>query len=108
MPHELRHFLGLIKFYDRFLRGCASILQPLHSLLTDEAKKNDLLRWIDDSTKAFEGIKDALANAFLLCHPQPNAPTCIVTDALDVAIGTVLQQQTNGDHCLLFKVANSR
>ena len=32
-------------------------------------------------------------------HPQPNAPTCIVTDASDVAIEAVLQQQIQSQWC---------
>ena len=96
---ELKKFLGLINLYHCFIPGCTNILQPLHSLLSDDAKKNGLLAWTDDSTKAFEGIKDALANASLLYHPQPNAPTCIVTNASDVAIGAVLQQWEQAQWC---------
>lgn len=33
-----------------------------------------------------------LANATLLTHPKPDAPTCIITDASDTAVGAVLQQ----------------
>ena len=68
-PRELRQFLGLIHFYHRFIPGYASILQPLHNLLTEDAKKNDPLRWTDDSIKAFAEIKDALANATLMSPP---------------------------------------
>ena len=38
-------------------------------------------------------MKDALSNATLLVHPQSDAPTCIITDASDTAIGAVLQQR---------------
>ena len=37
-------------------------------------------------------LKEALANAMLLSHPVLKAPTSIMTDASDVAIGAVLQQ----------------
>ena len=70
---ELKQFLGLINFYHCFITGCANFLQPLDSLLSDDAKKNGPLAWMDDSTKAFEGSKHALANVSLLYHPQPNA-----------------------------------
>ena len=36
-----------------------------------------------------------LAQATLLVHPKPDAPTNIVTDASDVAVGAVLQQLIN-------------
>lgn len=40
----------------------------------------------------FSNIKNALANASLLCHPTSDAPTSIMTYASDVAVGVVLQQ----------------
>ena len=89
---KLRRFLGLINFHHRFIPGCAQILQPLNDLLSSAIKKDAPLRWTDGSLAAFQAIKEALANASLLFHPQPHAPTRIVTDASDVAIGAVLQQ----------------
>ena len=41
---------------------------------------------------AFANVKEALANATLLVHPEHDAPTCIMTDASDSAVGAVLQQ----------------
>ena len=40
-----------------------------------------------------------LAQATLLVHPKPEAPTNIVTDASDVAVGAVLQQLIDGEWC---------
>ena len=51
------------------------------------------------TTKAFTDIKHALAQAILLFHPKPDAPTCIMTDASNVAIGAVLQQLIDGQWC---------
>ena len=90
--HRLREFLGLINFYRRFLPNCASILQPLHDLLsstTDDARQ---LQWSNDAVTAFTSIKDALTNITLLFHLKPDAPTCIMTDASSVAVEAVLQQ----------------
>ena len=89
---ELRKFLGLINFYHRFISGCAQILQPLNDLLSSATKKDAPLQWTDNSLAAFKASKEALANASLLFHPQPQALTCIVTDASDVSFGAVLQQ----------------
>lgn len=38
-----------------------------------------------------------LAQATLLTHPKPGAPTNIMTDASDTAVGAVLQQHINGE-----------
>ena len=92
---KLRQFLGLINFYHRFIPGCARILQPLHLLLTGSTKSDRALVWTPDAKAAFIAIKEALADATLLVHPQADAPTCLITDASDVAVGAVLQQKIN-------------
>lgn len=56
-----------------------------------------MVQWNENALTAFVTIKDALAKATLLSHPKPDAPTNIVTDASDVAVGAVLQQYIN--HC---------
>ena len=92
-----REFLGLVNFYHCFLPQGAQILQPLNALLSapkDRAKK---VMWNDQALAAFNSIKEVLANATLLSHPKPDAPTCIMTDASDVAVGAALQQQINGE-----------
>ena len=40
-------------------------------------------------------ITEMLAQATLLGHPKSDAPTSILTDASDTAVGTVLQQYLN-------------
>ena len=90
---KLRQFLGLVNFYHRFIPGCARILQPLHSLLTGSSKSDRCLAWTTDAETAFTRVKEALAEATLLVHPQSDAPTCLITDASDTAVGAVLQQR---------------
>ena len=58
--------------------------------------KSQTIVWHDTALTAFNAPKDALANATLLCYPMPNAPTCLMTDALDIAVGAVLQQYVSG------------
>ena len=68
---KLREFLGLV---NRFVPSCAQTLQPLHDLLKTAPKGAAPLTWTEASTAVFQSIKDALANATLLVHPQPQAP----------------------------------
>ena len=89
---KLREFLGLINFYHRFLPNCAATLDPLNQLLKIPPESKKELIWSDESTAAFNDIKQALANASLLTHPKLNAPTSIMSDASDKAVGAVLQQ----------------
>ncbi len=89
---KLREFLGLVNFYHRFLPNCANTLQPLKTLLTDSKSSSEVVVWSNSAETAFTTIKEVLAKATLLAHPEPNAPTCIMTDASIVAVGVVLQQ----------------
>ena len=89
LPHKnqkkLHEFWELLIFLSR----CAHILNPLHHLLKTTHGDFNLS---SAATNAFEQAKELLATATLLNHPAPDAPTCIMTDASDVAVGAVLQQ----------------
>ena len=88
---QLREFLGMVNFYHRFMPHCAKVLHPLHTLLTHSHTKSEL-QWSDECNCAFKKAKLALAQASLLSHPTPEAPTAIMSDASDMAVGAVLQQ----------------
>ena len=90
---QLRWFMGLVNFYHRFIPHCAALMQPLHSLLK---AKGQAIAWTDIATTAFKATKDALANASLLNYPASQAPTSLMADASDKAVGAVLQQHING------------
>ena len=98
---KLQKILGLVNFYHRFILRCATIMPPLNSMLKSTAPNNRKLQWTDTATTAFQEIKDALANATLLVHPQPDAPINVMTDTSDIAIGAVLQQYLDGQWCPL-------
>ena len=90
---KLREFLGLINFHHRFIPNCAAILEPLNRMLSLTGSDARHLPWDDRAITAFTAIKEALARATLLAHPKPHAPTRIMTDASDRAVGAILQQQ---------------
>ena len=94
---KLREFLGLINFYHRFIPNCASIVEPLNSLLAKPQGGDRKPSWDETTSAAFTAIKDALATTTLLSHPKLSAPTCIMSDASDRAVGAVLQQQIDGE-----------
>ncbi len=81
-----------MNFYRRFIPHGASLLQPLHVLLSKSSPKE--LVWSESATAAFSAIKDALAQATLLVHPKVGAPTSIMTSC--TAVGAVLQQFIDG------------
>ncbi|XP_064458870.1 uncharacterized protein LOC135369139 [Ornithodoros turicata] len=89
---QLRQFLGLLNFHRRFIPGCARIVQPLTDLLRAPKSATSLLSWTPEVGASFVEAKIALANATLLVHPLPSAPTRLMTDASTTAAGAVLQQ----------------
>ncbi|KFD64266.1 hypothetical protein M514_23550 [Trichuris suis] len=88
---KLKQFLALINFYHRFIPHCASICKPLHELLMKCQRASPIV-WTPTETEAFEQVKHALANATMLLHPKPEAPTNVMVDASEFATGAVLQQ----------------
>ncbi len=88
--------MGLMNFYHRFLPHGAELMHPLHELLPNRKSTSATLNWSEDTIAAFNATKDALANATLLSYPRPDAPTSVMTDASDLAVGAVLQQYSNG------------
>ena len=90
---KLREFLGLVNFYHRFIPHCATLLDPLNNLLSNPGSNTRQLLWNEQASTAFTAVKEALAEATLLSHPKPHAPTCTMADASECAVGAVLQQE---------------
>ena len=88
---ELQVFMGMVNFYRRFIPKAAQTMLPL-----SEALKSKTLTWDKSMIEAFQATKAALARATILAHPQPNTPISITTDASDMAVGAVLQQEVDG------------
>ena len=65
------------------------------------------LRNNESNHRGLNAAKEALAQATLLFHPTPDAPTVIMTDASDVLVGAVLQQFVNnhGNQFPIFPVS---
>ena len=87
---ELKRFLGMINFYNRFIPRAARIMKPLHEAAASAKKQ---LEWTEAATLAFEDAKKALAATTMLRHPRPGAQIAVSTDASGEAVGAVLQQR---------------
>jgi hypothetical protein len=85
---ELRSFLGLGRYYRKFVRHFGVISQPLTKLF----KKGVFFVWTQDHQLAFEGLKQALISAPVLALPNFDRPFIIETYACDVGIEAVLMQ----------------
>ena len=87
---ELQRFHGMVNYYRRFIRSAAHHMCHLFEALAGKPKK---LVWSDKLQYSFDSIKQALANATLLHHPDSSLPLAVTTDASDVAIGGVIEQR---------------
>lgn len=83
---ELRSFLGMIHYYDRFISNLSEILQPLNKLL----QKNTKFDWSEECEKAFKSAKQVFISSKCLVHFDPKLPVTLATDASPYGIGAVL------------------
>ena len=95
---ELRSFLGLATYYRRFVHAFSSKAAPL----TDLLRKQQPFRWEGHHTKAFEELKNAIAECIQCQKPDPKLPYYLFTDASDKGIGAVLTQEINGEKRFIY------
>ena len=92
---SLEQFIGMVNFYHVFVPKAAEVMKPLYKALSTKPRPKEL-DWTPEMDLAFEKAKRLLADATLLHHPVPGARTALTTDASDIAIGAVLEQQIDG------------
>lgn len=95
---ELRRFIGAVNFYRRHLKNAANVQAPLNGMLK-ESKKNDKrpVPWTPVAETAFETLKQQLAEATVIAHPDSTAQLRLSTDASSSAIGAALEQSKNNN-----------
>ena len=86
---EVRQFLGLASYYRRFVKGFASIAQPLHSL----TKANCRFEWSTECQRAFDTLKSKLLMSPVLAFPDFSHSCVLETDASIKGLGAVLSQR---------------
>ena len=93
---QLRRFLGMLNYYQRFVPAAAATLQPLNKMLSPRKYSRQTLRWNAAAEEAFSAIKTKLASATLLAFSMLTAETQVVVDASTSTVGGVLQQVVDG------------
>ena len=89
-PKQVRAFLGLVGYYRKFIKGFAKIAKPL-TLLTRQQVKFD---WTPEHHATFLHLKEAIVQAPILHHPNPNKKYIVYIDASNDACGAQLSQST--------------
>lgn len=90
---EVRSFLGLANYMNKFICNLATIDEPLRRLTL----KNTLFEWTEEHTDAFERIKQGMREAGKLGYFNVNDRTVVTADASPVGLGAILAQyDSNG------------
>ena len=83
---ELKSFLGMVNFYRKFVKNMSSELHPLYELPRGDAQ----FRWKSEQQKAFNFAKDAVTNAEVLAHYDPDKDLTLTVDASPYGVGAVI------------------
>ncbi|XP_053395664.1 uncharacterized protein K02A2.6-like [Mercenaria mercenaria] len=86
---DLRSFLGLVQYYAKFLPNLATVLHPLHQLLTKNAK----WKWTKACQDAVAKVKEMITSDLVLINYDPDLPIILACDASSFGIGTVLSHK---------------
>ena len=85
---EVRSFLGLARYYRKFVEGFSKIAAPL-TKLTRKYVKYD---WVDAFQESFEELKGRLTSAPVLALPNGRYGFVVYSDASRQGLGCVLMQ----------------
>jgi hypothetical protein len=86
---QVRSFLGLVGYYQRFIPNFSKISKPITELL----KKGNKYVWSKDCDEAFNTLKKFLTTSLVLAHPDIAKPFDVYCDASGTSLGCVLMQE---------------
>ena len=80
---QLKSFLGLLKYYGKFVPNLSTVLAPLHSLLHKQATWT----WGPEQQSAFDKVRSLLTSDTVLAHYDQTKPLVLACDASPYGIG---------------------
>nr|GEZ31375.1 putative reverse transcriptase domain-containing protein [Tanacetum cinerariifolium] len=99
-PTEIRQFLNLAGYYQRFIEGVLKIAKSMTKL----TQKGDKFDWVEKQEATFQLLKQKLCSAPILALPERNEDFVVYCDASHKGLGAVLMQRekviTYGSHQL--------
>ncbi|XP_037924372.1 uncharacterized protein K02A2.6-like [Hermetia illucens] len=101
---ELRSFLGLVNFYEKFIPNLHGACSELHALTGTKSQ----WRWSIKEQKQFDNVKHMIASARHLTPYDHTKPLYLATDASDVGLGAVLYHQDEANNELPIAYASRK
>jgi len=86
---DVRSFLGLIGYYQNYVRGYSRLVVPLFEL----TRKDVVFVWDLGCQCAFEALKEALVVAPVLIRPDLKKSFCLDVDWSPKGVGAILSQR---------------
>jgi hypothetical protein len=86
---EVQSFLGLARYYRRFILNLSKIIK----LVTELLKKKNKYVWSDACDEAFKHLNKLLTTSPVLAQPNTTKPFDVYCDASSTVIGGVLMQE---------------
>ena len=90
---ELRSFLSLVNYYNKFLPNRTTVCAPLHKLLEQDIPWN----WSSDCHKQFNKLKKMVTEAPVLAHYDPEKLLILAVDASPYGLGAVISHKIGED-----------
>ncbi|GBG80778.1 hypothetical protein CBR_g31334 [Chara braunii] len=90
---NVRSFMGLAGYYQRFITGYSRIAAPMTRLQSPKVP----FVFDDNARRSFQALKTAMLMAPVLSIHDPTLPTRVTTDASGYGIGAVLEQHDGDD-----------
>ena len=92
---EVRHFLGMTGFFQRFIKNYARIAKPLNDILEEEASKmkSEAVTLPPEALEAFEQLKMCCMTAPILAFANFEKEFQLETITSSEGLGTVLSQK---------------
>ena len=88
IEREIRGFLGILQYINRFIARLTDICEPIFHLL----RKSQPTVWDDDCQCAFEKIKECLLSSSVLVPPTPGRPLLLYLSISEIVMGCMLAQ----------------
>lgn len=88
---QVRSFLGLAGYYAKFIKGFATLVQPIR----DTMNQNSFV-WSHSADKAFHSLKQAISGKSVLVLFNPTLDVVLTTDSSGYGVGGVLSHIIDG------------